>query len=325
MNSQLPATGYRLPSYCKRLKNKINSTQLNNVTAMILLPLFIVVSGLFFLFWSAEYFVRSSASLARYFGMSPLLIGMIIIGFGTSLPELLVSSQSALSGNSGIALGNAFGSNITNIGLIIGLAALISPIAVQSGILKKELPFLITVTILIILFIRDLYISRSEAIILLVTFTMTFAWTILQGKKRKTDSLTADMELELSYDSIKIKKILFQLPLSLLLLILSSRMLVHGAVVIAQRLGVSNLVIGLTIVAIGTSLPELASSVIAARKGEHDLALGNILGSNLFNTMAVVGLAGTIHPMSAEKDVLVRDMPVMGLLTLLLFIMSFGF
>jgi len=292
---------------------------------MIVLPVIFIVAGLILLFRSAEYFVGSSASLARYLGMSPLLIGMIIIGFGTSLPEMLVSVQSALGGNSGIALGNAYGSNIANIGLIIGLAALISPITVHSGVLKKELPFLAIITVLTVVFIGDLIINRLEAMILLVIFSITLGWTIIQGKKKSSDSLYADLEQELPAVSINIRKTILLLLVSLLLLILSSRMLVRGAVEIAQKLGMSDLIIGLTIVAVGTSLPELASSVMAARKGEHDLALGNILGSNLFNTLAVVGLAGAIHPIHADRNVLFRDMPVMGLLTLMLFIMSYGF
>ena len=292
---------------------------------MIVLPVIFVVTGLILLFRSAEYFVDSSASLARYLGMSPLLIGMIIIGFGTSLPEMLVSVQSAFGGNAGIALGNAYGSNIANIGLIVGIAAVVSPLAVHSGILKRELPFLALTTFLTVYFIRDLTINRLEALILLVIFSITLGWTIFQGRKKSSDSLYADMEQAIPLVSINIRKTVILLSASLLLLISSSRMLVWGAVEIAQKLGVSDLIIGLTIVAIGTSLPELASSVMAARKGEHDLALGNILGSNLFNTLAVVGLAGTIHPLNADKKILYRDMPVMGLLTLMLFIMSYGF
>jgi len=292
---------------------------------MMLLSVFFVMSGLFLLFRSAEYFVGSSASLARYLGMSPLLIGMIIIGFGTSLPEMLVSVQSVLGGNTGIALGNAYGSNIANIGLIIGLTAVISPITVHSGILKRELPFLAIITFLTVYFIRDLIVNRSEALILLVIFFITLGWTIIQGKKKSSDSLYADMEQEFPIVTQNIRQTILQIFLSLLVLILSSRMLVRGAVEIAQKLGVSDLFIGLTIVAVGTSLPEMASSIMAVRKGEHDLALGNILGSNLFNTLAVVGLAGIIHPMYADRNVLYRDMPVMGLLTLMLFIMSYGF
>jgi len=291
----------------------------------MLLSVFFVMSGLFLLFRSAEYFVGSSASLARYLGMSPLLIGMIIIGFGTSLPEMLVSVQSVLGGNTGIALGNAYGSNIANIGLIIGLTAVISPITVHSGILKRELPFLAIITFLTVYFIRDLIVNRSEALILLVIFFITLGWTIIQGKKKSSDSLYADMEQEFPIVTQNIRQTILQIFLSLLVLILSSRMLVRGAVEIAQKLGVSDLFIGLTIVAVGTSLPEMASSIMAVRKGEHDLALGNILGSNLFNTLAVVGLAGIIHPMYADRNVLYRDMPVMGLLTLMLFIMSYGF
>ncbi|HKK91713.1 MAG TPA: calcium/sodium antiporter, partial [Desulfobacteraceae bacterium] len=267
-----------------------------------------LIAGLALLVWSADRFVEGSASTARYFGMPPLLIGMVIIGFGTSAPEMVVSALSALEGSPGIALGNAYGSNIANIALILGVTAMISPIMVHSTVLRKELPILTLVTFFSIGLIGDFDLSRFDAVILLLLFGGLMAWTIVQGLKRKDDSLANEIETETAEKAMPLKRAVFWLVAGLLMLIASSRILVWGAVEIAQIFGVSDMIIGLTIVAVGTSLPELASSVIAARKGEHDIALGNVLGSNLFNTLAVVGIAGSIHPFAVEPETLSRDM-----------------
>lgn len=250
-----------------------------------------LIVGLALLVWSADRFVEGSASTARYFGMPPLLIGMVIVGFGTSAPEMVVSALAAFEGSPGIALGNAYGSNIANIALILGVTALISPIMVHSTVLRKELPILTLLTILSVALIADLDLSRLDALVLLPVFGGLMAWTIYQGLKRKDDSLANEIEAETSEKEMPLKRAVFWLVVGLLMLIASSRILVWGAVEIAQIFGVSDMIIGLTVVAVGTSLPELASSVIAARKGEHDIALGNVLGSNLFNTLAVVGIA----------------------------------
>ncbi len=288
-------------------------------------PFIAVVFGLVLLVWSADRFVAGSASTARYFGMPPLLIGMVVVGFGTSAPEMVVSALAASQGNPGIALGNAYGSNITNIALILGVTALISPIAVNSQVLCKELPILTVVTALAAWQIRDDGISRLDAVVLLGVFAVVMAWTIRQGMRQKADALGSEMEKELENRALPIRRAVFWLVAGLALLIVSSRILVWGAVEIAHGFGVSDLIIGLTIVAVGTSLPELASSIIAARKGEHDIALGNILGSNLFNTLAVVGIAGAIHPMAVGPEVFNRDMLVMAGLTLSLFVIGYGF
>jgi cation:H+ antiporter len=284
-----------------------------------------VVFGLALLVWSADRFVEGSACTARYFGMPPLLIGMVIVGFGTSAPEMVVSALAASQGNPGIALGNAYGSNITNIALILGVTAIISPIAVHSRILRQELPILSLVTAGAAWQIWDGKITRFDGVALLTVFVCLMAWTIWQGMKREKDALAREMEHKLGGQSICIRLAIFRLVVGLLLLIVSSRILIWGAVEIAHGFGVSDLIIGLTIVAVGTSLPELASSIIAVRKGEHDIALGNILGSNLFNTLAVVGIAGTIHPMVVGPEVFYRDMLVMAALTLSLFIIGYGF
>jgi cation:H+ antiporter len=291
----------------------------------MMLSICAVVFGLALLVWSADRFVEGAASSARHFGMPPLLIGMLIVGFGTSAPEMVVSVLAASQGNPGIALGNAFGSNIANIALILGLTAIISPIAVQSQVLRRELPALVAVTALVAWQLADGELSRLDAVSLLLVFAALMSWTIWQGTRRTGDALGEGMERELENDVMPLARAAFWLVFGLALLILSSRILVWGAVEIARGMGVSDLIIGLTIVAIGTSLPELVSSVIAARKGEHDIALGNIIGSNFFNTLAVVGLAGVIHPMQVGPEVLARDVLVMGALTVSLFVFGYGF
>ena len=282
-----------------------------------------IIAGLILLVWSANKFVEGSATTASHFGMPPLLIGMVVVGFGTSAPEMAVSALAASQGNPGLALGNAYGSNITNIALILGITALMAPIAVHSQVMRKELPILILVTAFAGWQLWDGDLSRMDAVGLMLVFVLLIGWSIYQGFRQPDDALAKEMTEEVH--AMPLRKALLWLVVGLLLLIVSSRILVWGAVDLATMFGISDLVIGLTIVAIGTSLPELASSIIAARKGEHDLALGNILGSNLFNTLAVVGIAGLIAPMSVAPEVLTRDLPVMAALTLVLFAMCYGF
>ncbi len=291
----------------------------------MLLATIALIAGLALLVWSADRFVDGSASVARHFGMPPLLIGMVIVGFGTSAPEMVVSALAAVQGNPGIALGNAYGSNITNIALILGVTALICPIAVHSQVLRKELPILTLVTALAAWQLMDGAISRLDAVLLLAVFAGLMTWTVLQGMRKRDDALGQELGQELEVTAMPVRRAIFWVIAGLVLLIASSRVLVWAAVTIARAFGVSDLVIGLTVVAVGTSLPELASSIIAARKKEHDIALGNILGSNLFNTLAVVGIAGTIHPMSVGPEVFDRDMLVMAGVTLSLFVFGFGF
>lgn len=291
----------------------------------MVLSLTAVVFGFLLLIWGADRFVTGSAITARHFGMPPLMIGMVIVGFGTSAPEMMVAAIAAIQGEPGIALGNAYGSNIANISLVLGISALICPIAVRSRVLRKELPILACVTVLAGLQIYDGTVTRIEAFILLAVFAGLMTWTIWQGTRKNTDTLGNVIAQDLDHKPTSIKKAVLWLIAGLLVLIASSRLLVWGAVNIAQQLGVSNLIIGLTVVAVGTSLPEIASSIIAARKGEHDIAIGNVLGSNLFNTLAVVGIAGTIHPMSTGPEVFYRDIMLMAVLTLSLFVICYGF
>jgi len=290
----------------------------------MILPVLAVLVGLIVLVISSDHFVDGAAATARYFGMPSLLIGMVIVGFGTSAPELVVSVLAAMQGSSGIAIGNAYGSNIANIALILGLTALLNPVQVSSNILRKELPILTFVTLLSVGLLLDLEFSLFDAAVLLLLLALLMVWTFFNGLKKEPDALADDVDQAVP-QPVSLKKALLFLVFGLLFLILSSRILVWGAVEIAQLFGVSDLVIGLTIVAVGTSLPELASSILAAKKGEHDIAMGNVIGSNLFNSTAVVGVAGAIKPFTIGGLVLRRDMLVMTVLTISLFIIGFGF
>lgn len=286
----------------------------------MILSILAVIFGLVVLVWSADRFIDGAAATARYFGMPPLLIGMVIVGFGTSAPEIVVSVLSAMDGSPGIALGNAYGSNIANIALILGLTALISPIAVQRKIVTQEMPILLGITFLSLYLLWDKDLSLTDGVLMLVVLAVYMFWSVISSLKNKSKAAESQETLP----EMSLQKGLFWLVLGLVILVLSSRLLVWGAVNIAQSMGVSDLVIGLTVVAVGTSLPELASSIAATRKGEHDIALGNVVGSNLFNTLAVVGMASVIHPMWVSAEILHRDVPIMVGLTLLLLIFCVG-
>ena len=291
----------------------------------MLFALLALLAGLALLIWGADRFVHGAAAVAGHFGMPPLLIGMVVVGFGTSAPELVVSVLAATQGNAGLALGNAYGSNIGNIGLILGISALLTPIAVHSNVLRKELPILLAVTLLAAWQVYDGHIARSESWLLLGVFGLVMGWSIWQGLRKAPDAFGDETAQELRNHPIPLRNAVLWLVIGLVALILSSRVLVWGAVEIATAFGVSDLVIGLTVVAIGTSLPELASSLIAVKRGEHDIALGNVLGSNLFNTLAVVGVAGVIQPLSAGPEIFQRDMLTMLAFTAVLFVFGYGF
>ena len=293
----------------------------------MLLAIVAVIVGLAVLVWSADKFVDGAVGVAEFCGMSTLLIGMVVVGFGTSAPELTVSAISASQGNPELALGNAYGSNIANIALILGATALISPILMQRYVLRGDLPILLAVSVLSIILVWNGSVARWNGILLLAVFAAAMAYSIRRelrkAKLEKSESQSGNVDIA-EPKKASLGKSVFWLLLGLVLLVVSSRALVWGAVEIARTLGVSDLLIGLTIVAIGTSLPELASSIAAARKGENDLALGNIIGSNLFNTLAVVGLAATISPMQEiEEAVTYRDMPLMIALTVALIVLGY--
>ncbi|MBE0351793.1 calcium/sodium antiporter [Pseudoalteromonas lipolytica] len=285
-----------------------------------------ILGGFILLVWSADRFVEGAAATAKYAGMPSLLIGMVIVGFGTSAPEMVVSAMAAIDGNPDLALGNALGSNIVNTGLILGITAIITPILVQSKIVRKEIPLLLLISLALGYFLWDGALTRVESILLLVGFFTLIGWSIYSAMKGKGDILEGEMDQELTEHAMPIKKAVFWLVIGLVLLIVSSRVLVWGAASIAEALGVSDLIIGLTIVALGTSLPELAASIIAVRKGEHDIAIGNVVGSNMFNLLAVTGIAGVISPItSLSGEVMSRDWLVMMGLTLALLFMAYGF
>lgn len=290
----------------------------------MLISLLAVVVGLAVLAWSSDRFVDGSVGVARHFGVQPMIIGVVILGFGTSAPEFLVSILSVLEGSSGLAVGNVFGSNIANIAFILGVTAMVSPIAVQSSVLRKELPIVLGAILLMGAFVWDGELSRVEAGISLVVFAGALTFISLSGKKAASDPYAEELSEELSGPQMSLGKSVFWLLFGFVLLAASSRALIWGAVDIAQAFGVSDLVIGLTIVAIGTSLPELASTLAAARKGEHEMAFGNVLGSNLFNTLAVAGAAGMVAPLQVESVFLVRDLPLNIGLTAILFVLGYG-
>ncbi|MBK6547028.1 MAG: calcium/sodium antiporter [Arcobacter sp.] len=285
-----------------------------------------VVLGFALLVWSADRFVDGAASTAKHLGMPSLLIGILIVGFGTSAPEMVVSAIAAYEGNPALALGNAIGSNIVNIALILGITAIVAPIAVNSKIVKKEIPLLLLIVLFTGYLLLDNTLTLFEGVILLAGFFALVLWSVFAAFRSRGDSFEDQMDIELNEDIMSLKVGIMWLVFGLILLIASSRLLVWGAVGVANSFGVSDLIIGLTIVALGTSLPELAASVIAARKGEHDIAIGNVVGSNMFNLLAVIGIAVVIAPMNnIPLEVLQRDWIIMLLLTIALFVMAYGF
>ncbi len=284
------------------------------------------VIGLVALWWTAERFVDGAVGLALHWRMPPLLIGMLIMGFGTSAPELVVSVSAAMNDSAGLALGNAFGSNIANIGLILGLTAVLSPIQVQSQILRRELPVLLAVTGGLAWQMQDGVLSRAEACVLLLLLIALMVWSVWQSRQGP-DHLAHDVNAEtdtIAAGTVNPKRSGFQVAYGLVGLIVSAQLLIWGGVGLAQAWGVSETVIGLTVVAVGTSLPELAASIAAVRKGEHDLAFGNVLGSNLFNTLGVVGVAGMVSSINIDPVLLQREVWVLLALTASLFVIGYG-
>lgn len=290
----------------------------------MILPTLALLIGLPVLIWSAERFIHGAAFTARHFGISPLFVGMFIIGFGTSAPEIIVSIFAAIQGNGGLALGNAFGSNITNITLVIGTTALLSPIMVKSDVVRKELPILLAVTFFVVWQLLDLELSHDDAFALLGIFVILISWSGWQALKQPKDELNKEFTNELKTSQSELKPHLIWLCVGLTILIVSSRVLVWGAVEVAQYFKVSDVIIGLTIVGIGTSLPELISSIIAVRKNEHELAIGNVVGSNLFNSLAVIGIAGIIQPVQIDATFLYRDALLMLGVTVALLVFCLG-
>lgn len=288
----------------------------------LLLSIIAVLGGFALLVWGADRFVLGAAAAARNLGVSPLIIGLTIVGFGTSAPEMLVSVMAAMQGNPALAVGNALGSNITNIALVLGSTALIAPLVVKSEILQREYPVMFAIMLVSLVLIMDGDLNRFDGLILILGLVLMVIWMIRIGLHREHDPMEAEFEHEIP--RISTSRALFWLLLGMVLLLGSSRTLVWGAINIALALGVTDLIIGLTIVAIGTSLPELAASVVSALRGEPDIAIGNVIGSNMFNLLAVLGLPGLIMPHALEPEVLSRDFPFMIGLSIALFLMAYG-
>lgn len=285
-----------------------------------------IAGGFLLLTWSADRFVIGAAAVAYNLNVSPLIIGLTIVSLGTSAPEMLVSAMAAWQGNSGLSVGNAIGSNIINIALVLGLTALIAPLDIQSSILRRELPVLIVIMSATWLLLADNHLGRIDGSLLLGGMALMLIWLTFVGIRSKGTRDPMDEEFtEEIRTGMSMWQALLWLTIGSLLLLASSRLLVWGAVSFAQQLGISDLVIGLTIVALGTSLPELAASLMGALKNEHDIAIGNIIGSNIFNLLAVLGLPGVIQPGGVDPAAMGRDYPVMFVLTLLLFVMAYGF
>ncbi len=277
-----------------------------------------IIVGLILLVWSADKFVNASVSLARNAGISTMVIGLTIVAFGTSAPEMLVSATAALEGARGLAVGNAIGSNIANIGLVLGITALIAPLPIKSIVLKREMPLLLTVTALAYITLYDNALSLLDALFLL--FMMVVSLIVLTRKGPDVPELDAELD-EIPNESNKEAILWFVFGLGLL--IASSKLLVWGATGLATWAGVSDLIIGLTIVAVGTSLPELAASVASALKGHHDIALGNIIGSNLFNLLTVLPMPGLLNPGEIEGGSFGRDYGFMLGLTCLIALFAY--
>ncbi|RDE19978.1 calcium/sodium antiporter [Motiliproteus coralliicola] len=272
-----------------------------------------LLAGFIILIWSADRFVMGAAATAKNLGMSPMLIGLTVVSLGTSAPEMLVSGFAAYTDAGGLAIGNALGSNIANIGLVLGATALIAPLPVKTGLMRKELPLLLIISIGAGLILMDQRLGLVDSLLLISALVVTLY--LFSRFQKSADPEEIEHEEE-ELPDLALKPALFWLILGLVLLAGSSRLLVWGATEIAVAMGVSDLVIGLTIVAIGTSLPELAASVASALKGHHDIAIGNVVGSNIFNLLAVMSLPGLIQPIDFEATVLWRDYGAMMLFTL---------
>jgi len=284
----------------------------------MLLALTAIAGGLLLLVFGADRFVTGAAQTARHLGLSPLIIGMTVVGMATSAPELLVGVVAALQGKTNIAIGNAIGSNIVNVGLVLGGTVLFLPLAATSKTLRREILLMFLSIIVAYLLSIDHRLSRVDGLILVLVLIASIWWTVKLAQSTSTEDPLAD-ELKQELNTVvPFRRSLVPLVLGLILLLAGAELLVRGSVFVAKSFGISDLVIGLTIIAIGTSLPELAASVISALKNEADIAIGNVIGSNMFNMLMVMGTPSIIHPGVFGHEVLIRDFPIMILLTLIM-------
>ncbi|MDX1303822.1 calcium/sodium antiporter [Photobacterium sp.] len=281
--------------------------------------------GLVLLVWSADRLVFGAAALAKNLGVTPLVIGMTILAMGSSAPEMMVSATASLAGKTDTAVGNVLGSNIANIALILGLTALIKPLSISSTIIRRELPLMLAVTLIAGFLLWDNYLGFKEGILLVVLFVF-FLMAMLKISRQAQlagDPLTSEQESEIP-EGVSNKAATIWIIVGLVLLPYAASMLVDSAVTIAKFFGMSDLIIGLTIIAIGTSLPELAASIASIFKGEDDMAVGNIIGSNVFNILAVMGIPGLLNPSVISPLAMSRDFYVMLGVSILLIFMALG-
>lgn len=285
----------------------------------------LVIAGLALLMWGADRFVHGAAATARNLGVAPLMIGLTVVAFATSAPEILVSIVASLEKQPGLAVGNAIGSNIVNVGLVLGVTALIRPIQIESDTLRREMPALLAVTLLTVSLFLDSYLSRTDGLVMLTGLVIVMVWLARIGmRSAANDPISRDFEAEIPTD-VSMKMAVVWLLVGLGTLLVGAELLVNGAIGIATQLGVSEVVIGILVVALGTSLPELAVSLASALKGEYGLAIGNIVGSNIFNLLAVVGIAATIEPAALPPTVLSLHIFVMVAFTLVLYAMTYNY
>lgn len=285
----------------------------------------LIISGSALLAFGADRFITGASVIAKNLGISPLVIGIVLVGFATSLPEMLVSAMASIHGKAVLAMGNAVGSNITNIGLAIGIAALVRPLQVHSSLLYREFPILLSVMLVVLLLIVDGFLSRTDGFIMVGMFVAVIVWMthIARSKKYQQDALAKEAN-EVIPEKMSTGVALFWWLFGMVLLLVSSRMLVIGSISIAKHFGVSDLVIGLTIVALGTSLPEIAAAVASTLKNEPDIVIGNVIGSNLFNLLPVMIMPALIEPSKVPKEYITFDYAVMIVMTIVLFIFSVG-
>jgi cation:H+ antiporter len=284
-----------------------------------------VIAGLVLLIWGADRFVPGAAATARNLGIAPLLIGLTVVAFATSAPEILVSIVASLRGEPGLAVGNAIGSNIVNVGLVLGCVAIIRPIQLRSATLRREMPALLAVSLLTVSLFLDSYLSRIDGFVMLTGLVIVMIWLARLGlRSAPSDPIKKDFEAEIPVN-VTMRMAIFWLLVGLATLLVGAQLLVDGSIEIARLLGVSEVVIGILLVAFGTSLPELAVSLVSAMKGEYGLAIGNIVGSNIFNLLAVIGVAATIAPSSLAPSVLSLHIFVMVAFTLVLFAMTYDY
>jgi cation:H+ antiporter len=275
--------------------------------------------------WGADRFVHGAAAAARNLGIAPLLIGLTVVAFATSAPEILVSVVAAIQKEPGLAIGNAIGSNIVNIGLVLGVTAMIRPIRMESATLRREMPALLAVSLLTVSLFLDSYLSRVDGFVMLTGLIIVMVWLARLGlRSAANDPIKRDFEAEIPSD-VSMKTAVIWLVIGLGTLLLGAELLVDGAMGIATILGISEVVIGILVVALGTSLPELAVSLASALKGEYGLAIGNIVGSNIFNLLAVIGVAAAIEPSALAPTVLSLHIFVMVAFTLVLFAMTYEY